>query len=112
MRADCVTARETTSSAGTSGLVGTDEAVAVFEVSVPVALDLPEVCVPVETVSYSAETVLFSVAAGDHPRIVAFVRGAYVFLVPFRNTGRWKKGTRDGRLILADGGLSDGVEFG
>ena len=68
MHNDCVTTPEVTSFVGAGGLVGTYEAVAMFEVGVLVPLDLPRVRVPVPTVSDPAEDRIFPVEVDDRPR--------------------------------------------
>ena len=72
MYTDCVTAPEVASSAGAGGLIGTHEAVAIFEVGILVPLDLPGVRVPVATFSNPAEDSLFPAEVGDRPRITVF----------------------------------------
>jgi len=164
MSTNCVTAPEITPSTGAGGLVRTHETVAMFEVGVAVPLDLPEVRVPVATVSDPAENGLLPAEVGDSPGIAVFIiaaasiiinttpavtvledstasarfrnwhppdipnshlggvltrrppksaeggRGAHVFLMPFRNIGRWRVGTWGGRLlILASSELSGEV---
>ena len=79
MRADGVTAPEVTSFAGAGGLVRTHETVAMFEVGVPVPLDLSEVRVPVTTVSDPAENRRFPAEVGDRP-IAVFVITAASFI--------------------------------
>ena len=146
MRTNCVTTSEATSPGRAGGLVRTHETVAMFKVGVPVPLDLPEVRVPVVTVSNPAENGLLPAEVGDGPKIAVVVIAAvsfinaippvailedsaacarlksrhrpdtlnrhlggvlirrspksaekdgstYAFLMPFRNTGRWRNGT-------------------
>jgi len=154
MRTNCVAAPEITSLAGAGSLVRTHETVTVFEVSVPVPLDLPGVRVPVAAGANPAEhTGHFVAEVGDRPRIAVFAvtaaslinvipavailkdsagsarpqmrhlsgvlkphvggvltqrsqksaegdRGMHVFVMPFRNAGRWRRGTRGGRLLI------------
>ena len=69
MRTNCVTTPEATSPARAGGLVRTHETVAMFEVGVPVSLDLPEVRMPVATVSDPAEYGLLPVEVGDRPKL-------------------------------------------
>lgn len=80
MYADCVPAPEVTSSAGAGGSVRTYETVTVFEVSVPVPLDLPGVYVPVATGSNPAENRLLPEDVSDRPRIAVFVVAAPSFI--------------------------------
>jgi len=81
MCTNCVTAPEITSLAGAGSLARAHKTVTVFEVSVPVPLDLSGVRVPVATCSISAEhTGHFPAEVGDHPGIAVFVVTAASFI--------------------------------
>jgi len=76
MYTDRITAPKVTPSAGTGGLVRTHETVAMFEVGVPVPLDLPEIRVPVVTVSDPAKNRHLPTEASDRPTIAVSVIAA------------------------------------
>jgi len=151
MHTDRVPTPEVSPSAGAGGLVWTQETVAMFEVSVPVPLDLPGIRVPITTDSDHAENRRLPAEVDDRPTIAIFViavaafinaapavavleestpavklqkrhltdilnrhpggvrtrrslesiegDGVHVFLTTFKDTGRWRKGTR-GRCLL------------
>ena len=69
MGTDSVTAPEITSLARAGGLVRTQETKAMFEVSVPVPLYLPEIRVPVATGSHPAESRHLPAEVCDRPTI-------------------------------------------
>ena len=62
-----------------SSLIGTQPAVASSDVSVPMALDLLEFCIPVWAFSYSTE-VRHALEVGDCPKIVVIVVAVAVFI--------------------------------
>ena len=80
MYTDCVTAPEVASSVGAGGLVRTYESVAIFEVGVSVPFDLPEIRVPVVTVSNPAENRHPPTEGVNCPTITVFVIAAASFI--------------------------------
>ena len=82
MYTDCVPAPEVSPSAGAGDLVWTQETVAIFEVSVPVPLDLPGICVPVVTDSNLAENRHLPAEVGNCPKIAILVIAVAIFINP------------------------------